>query len=193
MASTLQLHNQYYYVFGLLVTLYILFFYLIKAACVTPFAFDKGQLIAHILFLKTPVLMVYPTYVELINYCSGFMMADFPWLNSIFGPALSEPTDLTPLPYLLFYTSLSFASTYLLAFLMLILIVTVLALVSCLTSSATRVVNNIMLFFFNFFYGSLVFASVLCVQGAFLNVAQQYTQKSTFYLLGFGLLIILML
>ena len=76
---------------------------------------------------------------------------------------------------------------------MMILIVTILALMSCLASSATRVVNNIMLFFFNFFYGGLVFASVLCVQGAFLNVTQQYTQKSTFYLLGFGLLIILML
>ena len=46
---------------------------------------DKGQIVSHILFLKTPVLALYPTYAELIDYCAGFMVADMPWLNNYFS------------------------------------------------------------------------------------------------------------
>ena len=43
------------------------------------------------------------------------MTADFPWLNDTFASALSNPSDLSPSPYSLYYVSLSIASTYLLA------------------------------------------------------------------------------
>ena len=60
--STLQLHDHYYHLFGIVVTVYMVFFYFIKVVFVSPFAADKGQLIAHILLMKTPALMVYPSY-----------------------------------------------------------------------------------------------------------------------------------
>ena len=46
-----------------------------------PDAFDKGELISHILLMKTAVFAVFPSYSELIDYCRGFMLADLPWLN----------------------------------------------------------------------------------------------------------------
>jgi hypothetical protein len=38
-------------------------------------------MISHVLLLKTAALAVFPSYAELIDYCSGFMIADMPWLN----------------------------------------------------------------------------------------------------------------
>ena len=128
----MRLHSHYYHIFAILLTVFTFLFYFFKAVIVDPDGYDKGQLIPHILFLKTPVLMVYPSYAELINFCSGFMVADFPWLNDYFGANLSEPTDKTPLPYLLFYTSLSIGSTYILALLVIIFIVVVLFIIAYL-------------------------------------------------------------
>lgn len=50
------------------------------------------------------------------------MTPDLPWLNLYFSDFLSDQTDTTPLPFLLFYVSLSLASTYLLATLTIFLI-----------------------------------------------------------------------
>lgn len=44
------------------------------------------------------------------------------------------------------------------------------------------------LFFYNFFLGGVAFASITCIQGAFINIAEEYTRKSNFYLLGFFVL-----
>jgi hypothetical protein len=114
MASLQQLNSYYYWIFGLIVTLYMILFYGAKMV-VLPRKKDNGELIAHILFLKCPALVVYPAYAELIDYCYGFMMADLPWLNSYFADRLSVSTEILPYPYRLFYISLSLASTYLLA------------------------------------------------------------------------------
>ena len=40
-------------------------------------------------------------------------------------------------------------------------------------------------FFYNFFLGGVIFASVTCIQGALINFAEEYTRKSNFYILGF--------
>ena len=97
------------------------------------------------------------------------MVADLPWLNSFFGSALSEQTDVTPYPYLLFYTSLSFGSTYFLAFLVLALVSIILLLAFCFIETAKATVKNICHFLYSYFYSGLSFAAIICVQGAVIN------------------------
>lgn len=70
---------------------------------------------AHILALKCGALALYPTYFEYIDYCYGFMIADFPWLNGTFSSLIANSSDVIPAPYTIYYVSLSLASTYLLA------------------------------------------------------------------------------
>ena len=55
--------------FGIGIAIFLFVFYFLKAVVVDKKGKDKGQLIAHILLLKTPVLMLYPTFAELIDYC----------------------------------------------------------------------------------------------------------------------------
>ena len=85
LSSILHLNYHYYHLFGWFSAGFLAIFYFIKGVVIIPQGKDKGQLIAHILLLKTPVFAVYPTYSELIDYCQGFMIADLPWLNSYFG------------------------------------------------------------------------------------------------------------
>jgi hypothetical protein len=40
----------------------MLIFYFVKGVVVDPNGKDKGQLTSHILFLKTPALMLYPSF-----------------------------------------------------------------------------------------------------------------------------------
>ena len=63
-------------------------------------------------------------------------------------------------------------------------IVLTLGLIAYLMGSNRIVVTNVGLVTYNFFLGSASFASIVCVQGAFLNFAQEFTLKSTFYILG---------
>ena len=85
MSSILGTRNYYYHFFGWAITSCLFIFFLIVGVFIDPERRDKGQIIAHILFLKTAALMVYPSRPELIDYCSGFMMADLPMLNRFFG------------------------------------------------------------------------------------------------------------
>lgn len=62
MASTLVLFDFKYHYFGMIVSIYLLIFYFVKGVVLDGRGKDKGELIAHILLLKTPVLMLYPTY-----------------------------------------------------------------------------------------------------------------------------------
>ena len=54
--------SYHYHYFGIIVAIYMLFFYFIKGVVLDCKGKDKGEIIAHILLLKTPVLMLYPTY-----------------------------------------------------------------------------------------------------------------------------------
>ena len=84
-SSILGTRNYYYHFFGWAIIVCLFVFFLIVGVIIAPERRDKGQIIAHILFLKTAALMIYPSRPELIDYCSGFMVADLPWLNSFFG------------------------------------------------------------------------------------------------------------
>ena len=172
MAGVLQLRNYNFHYFGELLCIYLFIFYFFKAVVIHPNGRDKGQLIAHLLLLKTPALAVYPSYAELADYCSGFMAADLPWLNSYLSDLLSDPRDVSPAPFFLFYTSLSLASTFLLALAVIIALALLLLLGTYLgESSSRRTFKNIGLFLYNFFLAGTSFAAIACVQGAFLNTA----------------------
>ena len=60
---------HYHHFFGWFIVVFMALFYFIKGVVLVPFGKDRGELIAHVLFTKTVVLMVYPAYSELIDYC----------------------------------------------------------------------------------------------------------------------------
>ena len=97
------------------------------------------------------------------------MVADLPWLNSILGNILSDPRDISPYPYRLFYVSLSFASTYLLSFGVIFVIAVILLISKYLIDDEKRAIKNAASFVYCFFIGGLSFASVLSVQGSIMN------------------------
>ena len=62
LASVFPKYKSYFHFFGWFVVIYIILFYFIRGVIVTPKCKDKGQIIAHILFLKTPALILFPSY-----------------------------------------------------------------------------------------------------------------------------------
>lgn len=192
-ASTFKLHSHYYYIFGTAVTLYLFVLYLLKGVVVDPAGQDKGEVMAHVFLLKTAVLSVYPSYAEMANYCSGFMTADLPWLNSYFGRILSEPTDASPYPYLLFYSSLSIGSTYFLPLVLIFALALILLLLVWLRQPWRPSLRNIALFLYSFFLAGVAFSGVASVQGALLNPVEEYTRKSNLYIIGIIIFILLTL
>ena len=90
---------------------------------------NPGNIIPHVLAFKVGALLLYPTFMEYIQFCSGFMYADFPFLNSVFGGSLGDPRDLTPAPYAFFYTNMNLGSMYFLAVIVILLMVVVTVLV----------------------------------------------------------------
>lgn len=65
----------------MVVTVVVLIKYSVKACYTVPNSLNLGHIIPHIFALKAGALILYPTYIEYINYCTGFMTADLPWLN----------------------------------------------------------------------------------------------------------------
>jgi hypothetical protein len=76
-----------------------------------------GEIIPHILLMKVPAMVIYPSFGGFINYCYGFSLIDIPFLNSFFSLALTNQSDQSPPSFKMFYNNLNIASTYLLAFL----------------------------------------------------------------------------
>jgi hypothetical protein len=76
---------------------------------------DTGEIIPHVLLLKIPAMVIYPSLGGYIDYCYGFTYIDLPWLNGFFSSILSNLSDESPAPFKMFYKNLSMASTYLLA------------------------------------------------------------------------------
>jgi len=120
------------------------------------------------------------------------MFADMPWLNNYFAKLLSDPRDITPKPYLFFYTSLSISSTYLLPVAFIAFCYIILGLISTVCKHNKETFVNIVLFLYNYFLGGLSFAVVACVQGAFLNPLQSFNLTSSSYLFGFVLFVVLL-
>jgi hypothetical protein len=87
---------------------------LIKVTLTAPSSQNLGDHIPHIFALKTCSLVVYPIYIQVSNLCYGLMAADIPWLSHYYSSLyLSDPSDVSPIGYQLFYDSMNFASMYL--------------------------------------------------------------------------------
>lgn len=71
----------YYSIFGYVITSLLVIKYLLKAAWSAPCSPEMGNLIPQVLALKAPAFMIYPTFLEFVYYCAGFMIPDFPWAN----------------------------------------------------------------------------------------------------------------
>jgi hypothetical protein len=183
-ASAMKSRNYPYHFFGYFLCLCLFLFFFLKGVVLDSKGHDKGEIMAHLIILRAPALTVYPSYAELIDYCAGFMVADLPWLNDFFSRLVADPTDSSPLPYLLFYRSLSLASTYPLALFVVCTIAVLLGVSMYLFESARPTLKNIALCLYSFFLAGLSWAAVVCLQGAFLNPITEFTVNSSFYLLG---------
>ena len=69
----------------MVIVVFLFIKYLIKAIYTVPKSTDMGQIIPHILAMKCGALILFPTYLEYYDYCSGFMIADIPWANKVIG------------------------------------------------------------------------------------------------------------
>ena len=127
------------WIIGMVITVLLLVKYTIKACWTVPNSMNLGHIIPHIFALKAGALILYPTYREYINYCTGFMTADLPWLNDIFGGVFGNDADETPSPYKVFYVNLNIGSTYFLAFLTILVVGLVLFAVAKLAKKEERI------------------------------------------------------
>ena len=104
-----------YFLFGAIVSFFLFFNFLFKSLFISDPSSDHGFIVAHILAFKSGAFIVFPTYFEYISYCEGFMVAEFPWLNSIIGGELANGSDVSALPFKFFYVNMNISSTYLFA------------------------------------------------------------------------------
>jgi hypothetical protein len=72
-----------------------------------------GEIVGHILALKTIPLIIYPTYAEYLDFSMGFMTPDLPWLSYYLPKIMTNPFDLSPSGFNLFFINMNFASTQL--------------------------------------------------------------------------------
>ena len=115
-------------------------------------------------------------------------MTDLPWLNSIFGSALSNLSEYTPNPYLMQYQTLNLSSTYLLALIVYGTLAIVLLVVRKRCKSGVYKYEKLL---YNWWIFGLVFCGFCCVQGAILNPISSLSVNAFFYILGISLYILI--
>lgn len=151
--------------------------------CVVQNSLDYGQVIPHILSMKVGALILFPTYVEYIDYASGFMSADLPYLNHYFGSVLSDSSETVPLPYSVFYINMNLASQYILPLCVCVLLI-IIALLVGKSCEADKPMYNYLSFLYMFFVFGLSFMGCACLQGAILNPITTININGLFYILG---------
>ena len=115
--SYIQNSGEYYFtIFGYVIVAVLFGNLLLKASCTYPNSKDLGEVVPHILALKTCALVVYPIFPQIANFCYGLMGADIPWFASSYGDYLAISSDVSPAGFQLFYLNMNFASLYLVAF-----------------------------------------------------------------------------
>jgi hypothetical protein len=108
--------NQYFFyeVIGIIFVLLFLINYLVKFLCTLPHSRNRTTLLPHVIALKACCLIMYPTHLEYISFCKGFMIVDFYWLNSFIAETLTNLSDNVVVPFGLFFENTSIAGTFLL-------------------------------------------------------------------------------
>lgn len=125
-------------------TIILVGLYLIKICFVLPSTLDSGSIIPHIMMVKIPAMVIYPSLGGYINYCYGFTMLDFPWLNNYFSEMLSYTWELAPSSFKIFYNNLNISSTYLLALIIFVILYTPLLIYS-IKKKEKKVKNRIVI------------------------------------------------
>ena len=81
-----------YSIFGMVVIFCFFLVYAVKGAVLTFYSPSKqkdnkelGSIIPHVVSLKAGAFMVFPTYLEYVYYCYGYMLFEFPWASDTFG------------------------------------------------------------------------------------------------------------
>lgn len=100
------------------------------------------------------------------------MGADFPWINSIIGQVITNTSDISATPYLLFYINMNPASTYLLALLIYGVLLLIGIVVAYLGSSEAFWKERYLSyarFLYSFFLFGIIVMATAALQGAILN------------------------
>ena len=137
---------------------------------------------------KCGSLAIYPTFPQYINYCSGFALADLPWLNNIFGSALSNLSEYTPNPYLMQYQTLNLPSTYLLALITYGILAIVLLVIRKRWKESIYKYERLL---YNWWAFGLAFSGFCCFQGAVLNPISSLSVNAFFYIVGISLFLLI--
>ena len=185
-------NNYFYHLFGIIVIFVLFIGYLIKATCTVPKSHDLGQVTPHIFAMKCGALILFPTYVEYFDYCSGFMNADFPWANSAIGEALGNESDDKPFAYAVFYSNMNFASMYLIAFSVILLLALIVFIVFKRLNNKEKMMSCFK-FLYCFFIFGITVAGCASLQGIIMNPVSTIDGNSAFYVLGFFLYILVFL
>jgi uncharacterized membrane protein SirB2 len=121
--SYIQNSGKFYFsIFGFVIVSLLFVNFFIKATCTASNSYNMGEIVPHILALKTCALMTYPIYPLVANFCYGLMAADIPWLTQFYSSFLTYSADVEPAGFQLFYNNMNFASLYLSAFVLCLLL-----------------------------------------------------------------------
>lgn len=120
--SYLQTTDQFYLtIIGFVIVGTLFLNFIVRATCTASRSRNIGEIVPHILALKTCVLMVFPIYPQISSFCFGIMGADLPWFGQYLS-SLSVSSDTQPAGFQLYYTNMNFAAVYLCAFLLCLLL-----------------------------------------------------------------------
>jgi hypothetical protein len=98
---------------------------------------------------------------------------------------LIDQRDKSPPAFSLFYLNMNLASTYLLAFLVLIFLAIIGLIVrKCFGNKNNEKTNAFFTFLYNFFAFGAAFAGCISLQGALINPISFLNVNSVFYILG---------
>lgn len=178
-----------YHYFGLVVTLLMLVIYFVKAAISVPQSDDQGELISHVFLLRCGGVIFSLAYMEYIDYCYGFLSPDLPWLNLLTSD-LAASADLSPNSYLLFYSNMTIASTYLSALCLVVALILIIAAIAALSPQRREGLKVVGVFLYNFFEVGLIMAGSMSIQGAYYNNLNYFTSNSMFYIIGILLYVV---
>jgi hypothetical protein len=191
----------YFWTFGAVLTLLLLTLSLLKICWTLPKTTDAGDIIPHVLLMKVPAMAIYPSLGGYINYCSGFLLAELPMLNTYFSDKFTYSSDWTPPSYKMFYNNLNIASTYLLPLIVFVCLMVPLTVYSIYSkwkkqrsSNANQnhfidgegitLVGNLQSLTYNIFIVGLTFNSVLNLIGMVHNPASALSVNGVFYIFG---------
>ena len=188
-----------YQFIGLTISLLFFINYLVKSLLTVPHSVEMADIMPHVLAMKAAGFLIFPTYVEFVYYCFGFMVFELPWGNSFFSKVMGvRKGEIVPSAYGLFYESLQIGAVYGVGMCLCVAVGVGYAVHRmCFTSQTSQKVDQgknskkttpaIVRVLGNTLFLGATWASSLSLQGALLNPIQQLSLNSGLYMLGIGI------